>query len=413
MRSVAIRRYGAAQIARMPGTRQARLSALFAPAASRYSSCETEGEVPMPSRRETLAAALTSAIGLAGGVASPLGTMLMSRAEAQPRPRSADGVVPYGAAVRDDALANEPDYRAALAQHCRQIVGEGGLKWFDIRPTREQFVFDRPDRQIEFAARNGMELRGHTLAWYGAMPDWTRTIGSAAEAERELTGHIERVMGRYKGRIKSWDVINEPIPDDPASRSDIRPSIWQQRLGEAHIAMALRTAARTDPNAQLVINEYDIEFVGPVFRRKREAFLRLIRDLKLRNVPLHAVGFQAHLRSHLAIDREGVSAFVTECKAMGLDVLVTELDVIDDKLPGTPEVRDILVAAQAYDFLSSVASVSRPTAILTWGITDKHTWVPTYFRRSDGFRNRPLPLDENYRPKPLMRVIEHFARGGR
>lgn len=367
----------------------------------------------MPSRRETLVAALTSAIGLAGGGASPLGTMLMSRAEAQPRPRPAVGVVPYGAAVRDDPLANEPDYRAALARHCRQIVGEGGLKWFDVRPTREQFVFDRPDRQIDFAARNGMELRGHTLVWYGAMPDWTKTIGTAAEAERELSAHIERVMSRYKGRIRSWDVINEPIPDDPASRSDIRPSIWQQRLGESHIAMALRAAARIDPGAQLVMNEYDIEFVGPRFRRKREAFLRLIRDLKLRNVPLHAIGFQGHLRGDLAIDKDGVSAFVAECRAMGLEVLVTELDVIDDKLPGPPEVRDILVASRAYDFLDAIASVKRPAAILSWGITDRHTWVPTYFRRSDGFRNRPLPLDEDYRPKPLMQVIEHFARGGR
>jgi endo-1,4-beta-xylanase len=391
----------------------ARPSAIFAPGAARYSSCEADGEEPMPSRRETLAAALSSAIGLAGAGASPLGTLLTARAEAQTRPRSADWLVPFGAAVRDDPLKTEADYRAALVQNCRQIVGEGGLKWFDIRPSRERFVFDGPDMQIDFATRNGMELRGHTLVWYGAMPDWTKTIASTAEAERELTGHIERVMGRYKGRIRSWDVVNEPIPDDPSSRSDIRPSIWQQRLGETHIAMALRTAARVDPGAQLVMNEYDIEFVGARFRRKREAFLRLIRDLKLRNVPLHAIGLQGHLRGDLAIDKEGVSAFVTECKAMGLDVLVTELDVIDDKLPGPPEVRDILVASRAYDFLDAIASVSRPTAILSWGITDKHTWVPIYFKRTDGFRNRPLPLDENYRPKPLMQVIEHFAKGGR
>ncbi|WP_163980933.1 endo-1,4-beta-xylanase, partial [Raoultella ornithinolytica] len=83
------------------------------------------------------------------------------------------------------------------------------------------------------------------------------------------------VVGRYRGRIKSWDVINEPIPDDPSSRSDIRPSIWQQRLGESHIALALRTAARADPEAKLVINEFDIEFVGDRFRHKRDALLRL------------------------------------------------------------------------------------------------------------------------------------------
>lgn len=367
----------------------------------------------MPSRRETLSSGLLSALGAVAAASSPFGTMLATPAHAQPRARTADWAIPFGAAVRDGPLANEADYRAALVEHCRQIVGEGGLKWFDIRPSREQFVFDAPDKQMDFATRHGMQLRGHTLVWYGAMPDWTKTIGSAAEAERELVTHIERVMGRYKGRIKSWDVVNEAIPDDPASRSDIRPSIWQQRLGESHIAMALRTAARVDPEAQLVINEYDIEFVGARFRRKREAFLRLIRDLKLRNVPLHAVGLQGHLRAEIPIDKEGLSAFAAECRALGLDVLVTELDVIDDKLPGPPDVRDILVASRAYDFLDAINSSAKLGAILSWGITDKYTWVPLYFKRTDGELNRPLPLDAAYRPKPLMRVIEHFARGRR
>jgi endo-1,4-beta-xylanase len=367
----------------------------------------------MLSRRETLLTSLRTACGLAVGAASPLGTLLAAPASAVERPRTANWTIPYGAAVRGGAFANEPDYRAALIAHCRQLVGEGGLKWADIRPSRERFVFDQPDRLIAFASANGMEMRGHTLVWYGAMPDWTKTIGSSSEAERELVGHIETVMGRYKGRIKSWDVINEPIPENPASRTDLRPTIWQQRIGEAHIALALRTAARVDPQAQLVINEYDIEFVGERFRRKREAFLRLIRDLKMRNTPLHAIGLQGHLRGELAIDREGLSAFIAEIRSMGLDVLVTELDVIDNKLPGPPDLRDVMVAARAYDFLEAIQSVQKPKAILSWGITDKHTWVPIWFKRADGLANRPLPLDDRFQPKPLMRVIEHFARDAR
>lgn len=362
----------------------------------------------MLSRRDTILTSLKAATGVAIAASSPLGTLLSSPVQAQGR-ATPDGV-PFGAAVRDAPLASEPDYRAALVRHCRQIVGEGGLKWYDLRPSRERFVYDLPDKQIAFATGNGMTLRGHTLVWYGAMPDWTKTIASASEAERELVGHIETVVGRYRGRIKSWDVVNEPIPDDPASRSDIRPSIWQQRMGESHIALALRTAARADPDAQLVMNEYDIEFVGARFRRKREAFLRLIRDLKLRNVPLHAIGLQGHLRGELPIDREGLSAFIAECRSMGLKVLVTELDVIDDKLPGPPEVRDILVASRVYDFLDAIRVSSPIDSILTWGITDRHTWVPIYFKRTDGFVNRPLPLDADYRPKPMMRVIEHFLR---
>ena len=367
----------------------------------------------MLSRRDTLLTSLKTAFGLAIGASSPLGTLLTSPAAASDRPRSADWAIPFGAAIRDWPFQNEPAYRSALIAHCRQIVGEGGLKWADIRPTRESFVFDQPDRHMAFARQNGMEMRGHTLVWYGAMPDWTKTIGSSTEAERELVGHIETVMGRYRGRIKSWDVINEPIPDDPASRSDIRPSIWQQRMGEAHIALALRTAARIDPQAQLVMNEYDIEYVGDRFRRKREAFLRLIRDLKLRNTPLHAIGLQGHLRGEVAIDRDGLSAFIAEIRSMGLDVLVTELDVIDNKLPGPPDLRDAMAAARAYDFLQAIQTVARPKAILTWGITDKYTWVPLWFKRTDGLANRPLPFDEAYQPKLLMRVIEHFAKDPR
>lgn len=358
----------------------------------------------MLSRRETLKAIVT-----AGAVTSAAGSWAIARAEEAMTP-GRDWAIPFGAAVRDGPFADEPAYREALRRHCRQIVGEGGLKWQDIRPSRERFVFDGPERLLAFAAENGMEMRGHTLAWYGAMPDWTRAIASPAEAERELAGHIETVVGRYRGRIRSWDVVNEPIPDDPASRSDIRPSIWSRRLGESYIPLALRTAARVDPQLELVMNEYDVEFVGPRFRRKRDAFLRLIRDLKLRNVPLTAIGLQGHLRGELAIDKEGLSAFVAELRSLGLEVLVTELDVIDDKLPGPPSLRDAIVAAKAYDFLDAIFAAARPKAILTWGITDRHTWVPIWFKRRDGLPNRPLPLDADYRPKPLMRVIEHFAR---
>jgi len=362
-------------------------------------------------RREFILKALKAACGVTVSTASPLATLLTTPAAAQSGDASpASWAIPYGAAIRDDRLTEDPDYPAALIAYCGQIVGEGGLKWADIRPSRDQFVFDRPDRQLAFARAHGMDMRGHTLVWYAAMPDWTKRIASAGEAEKELTGHIETVMARYAGRIKSWDVVNELIPDDPASPSDIRTSIWQERLGSRHVALALRTAAAVDPAARLVINEYDVEFVGERFRRKREALLHLIRTLKDDGVPLHAVGLQGHLHGELEIDSAGLSAFVAELRGLGLDVLVTELDVIDDHLPGPTDVRDALVAARAHEFLAAIHAVARPAAVLTWGITDKYTWVPTWFKRKDGLPNRPLPLDAAYRPKPLMRVIELFGR---
>jgi endo-1,4-beta-xylanase len=94
---------------------------------------------------------------------------------------------------------------------------------------------------------------------------------------------------------------------------------------------------------------------------------------------------------------------------MGLAILVTELDVIDDKLPPDPAIRDEIVASRAQAFLQAIGDVVRPEAVLTWGISDKFTWVPIWFSRKDGLPNRPLPLDANYQPKPLMRVIKAFT----
>lgn len=318
--------------------------------------------------------------------------------------------IPYGAAVQDGPLRGEARYRQALITHCQLLVGEGGLKWFDVRPSEDRFVFDQPDRLIAFATENGMRMRGHTLDWYAAMPDWALAIRGERDAERQLTRHIETVVGRYRGRIPSWDVVNEAIAEKPTSSAPMRDSVWQAALGSRHVELALRTAAAVDPSAQLVINEYEIEMDDSAHRRKREALLNLVKDLKDKDVPLHAVGFQGHLRGGMEIDKEGVAAFVAELADMDVDVLVTELDVIDKELPGPEAERDQAVAALAGDFLSAISDGGRPTAILTWGITDAYTWVPIWFSRDDGRPNRPLPLDADYRPKPMMDVINGVRR---
>lgn len=334
-------------------------------------------------------------------------------AAALPFARSASGSewsIPFGAAVQDGALREDADYRQALKDHCQLLVGEGGLKWYDVRPSRDQFVFEQPDRIVDFAAENGMKMRGHTLSWYAAMPDWALAMQTADEAEHELVHHIHTVVSRYRGRVPSWDVVNEPISEDPGRTGQFRESIWQSTIGPRYMDIALRTAHELDPQAQLVINEYDIEMNDGAHRRKRDGLLDLVRDLKDRDVPLHAVGMQGHLRSGMEVDKDGVSRFVEELKTMGVDVLVTEMDVIDNHLPASDEERDAAVAGLAHDFLSAINDVAPPTAILTWGISDRYTWVPMWFTRRDGRRNRPLPLDFDFQRKPLMDVIDSFRR---
>lgn len=319
--------------------------------------------------------------------------------------------IPFGAAVRAGYLKDNVEYRQAILSHCQIVVGEGGLKWIDLRPTRDQFVFDQPDRLLAFAEENRLRMRGHTLAWYGAMPEWTNTIATAKEAEAELTRHIETVVRRYKGRLYSWDVINEAIADHPTAAAPMRESIWQTRLGKRYCELSLRTAAAVDPAAQLTINDYNFENPTAQCRARRKAFLAMVRDLKDRGVPLHAVGLQGHLVGDQEIDKDGLSRFVAELHGMGLAILVTELDVIDNKLPASLTERDEIVASRARDFLGAVTAACRPEAIMTWGITDRFTWVPIWFSRKDGKPNRPLPLDADYKPKALMRVIQEFTRG--
>jgi endo-1,4-beta-xylanase len=362
----------------------------------------------MLSRRQALSTAASFVSALTGGAlvhwrAQPVlaGTAAPVRTNAR---------VPYGACVRRDQIDTEVDYRATLLTHCQQVTPEGGMYWHDLRPTRQQFKFDYPDGVLAFAEANGMTMRGHTLVWYGAMPEWTKDIRGAGEAERELTTHIERVVSRYRGKIKTWHVVNEPIDDTKGAVPGLRPCVWQQQLGEKYIDLAFRTAHRVDPSAELLLNEYDIECVNGSSPKRRQAFMKLIGDLLARGVPLHGIGLQGHLDARFQIDRDGLYDFVSEIRSRGLTVHVTELDVTDDSLPAPTAVRDAVVAARAHDFLEPVFAAAPPSVVATWGITDRYTWVPTWHKRKDGLLNRSLPFDEHYRPKPLWSVIDYFCR---
>jgi len=345
---------------------------------------------------------LTMTASAMGAVA--VGAATGNKAEAA-RPRR----IPYGACVRVDPLQKELDYRAAIQTYCQQITPEGGLFWGPLRPTRDQFRFENADAVLAFAEANGMTMRGHTLIWYGTMPKWTDDIEGAAEAEHEMTTHIERVVSRYRGKVKTWHVVNEPIDDTKGDVPGLRPNIWLRNLGDRYIDLAFRTAHEVDPAAELVINEYDIECADGTSPKRREVFLKLIRDLVARGVPLHGVGLQGHIKGKYEIDRDGVYGFVSEIRSLGLKAHVTELDVIDYDLPGRIGTRDAIVAARAHDFLEAIFAAARPSVIATWGITDRYTWVPIWYKRRDGLPNRPLPLDDHYQPKPLWNVIDYFC----
>jgi len=360
------------------------------------------------SRRDLLGRAVKAVALAVSGTAGLSGVSGLATARTAPAAGASARLIPYGAAVQADLLASDAAYRETVIANCQLIVPEGEMKWPMIHPNRNEYRFEKADALVDFARQNSIGIRGHTLAWFGGMPAWTAAIESRTGAELELVDHIETVVSRYRGAIPSWDVVNEPLVDWPEDATSLRPSIWTKTLGPDYLTIALRATAAADPDTQLVINEFDVEFKGPRFAARRKALLQLLRSLREAGVPLHAIGLQAHLFADRAIDRDELQAFLAEIVALKLDVLVTELDVIDFELPGRISERDAQVAGIAGQFLDAVCEVVRPKAILTWGLSDRYSWVPTYYKRADGMPNRPLPFDADFKPKPLFDVIEQY-----
>jgi len=316
----------------------------------------------------------------------------------------------YGCAFNLWDLEADPGLGKAVSQYCTQVVPECELKWPMLRPSADKFSFARADAIYDFARQNGLTMRGHTLAWYHDIPDWVKQISDPRTAEQVFVDHISTVVAYYRDKLTSWDVVNEPIPDNARKPTDRRDSYWSKMLGDRWIPLAFRTAADADPSVKLAINEYDVESVKESFLAKRAAFRNLIQTLLDQGVPLHSVGLQCHLHGELEVDTDGLASFVSELRSWGLEVLVTELDVIDNQLPGDVTLRDAIVARRANDVLSAIAASGPLDSILSWGITDRHSWVSQQLPRADKLPNRPLPLDANFQPKPFMDVITKFAK---
>jgi endo-1,4-beta-xylanase len=341
------------------------------------------------------------------GGAAVLAAGSIAPALATPKPARRAG---YGAALTLHDLRTEPRLGPAIAKYCTQIVPVYELKWPTLRPDAHSFSFEKADALLEFAQANQMTMRGHNLVWYADLPDWTKEIRDARTAERVLIDHISTVVSYYSGKLTSWDVVNEPIPDKVSAPTDRRDCLWSQFLGARYIPLAYRTAAAIDPLAQLTINEYDVESVGPRFAAKRAAYRNLISDLMDQSVPLRAVGLQCHLHGDTEVDTDGLAAFVEEIRSWGLDVVVTELDVDDHTLPAPLAERDAIVTKRVTDVLSAITSKAPLDSILTWGICDRYSWINQSLPRDDHLPNRPLPLDENFQPKPFWDAIARFTR---
>ncbi len=308
-----------------------------------------------------------------------------------------------GCAVVPEKLDGEPEYARAVAEQANLIVAENAMKWAALRPSPDQFDFRGADDMMVFALTHDQRVRGHNLCWHVDNPAWFATALNRDNATHVLTQHITTVAGRYAGKIHSWDVVNEAVDGKSGRPDGLRDSVWLQLIGPGYVELAFRTARAADSHALLTYNDYGIELDTPEQIDKRGQVLMLVRRLRARGVPIDAVGVQSHLTAGDPLPGAGLVRFVRELAAMGLEVFLTELDVNDKKLPEAVEQRDAAVAAVYREYLTMMLAEPNVTAALTWGITDRYTWLRgTKNGRADGRPERPLPFDYDYQPTPAF-----------
>ncbi|MEU6260916.1 endo-1,4-beta-xylanase [Streptomyces sp. NPDC047043] len=293
--------------------------------------------------------------------------------------------VKIGAAVGDTPLTSDSSYTTVLDREFNSVTAENAMKWDAVEPTRGSFNWAAADRLVAHAQAHNQGVRGHTLVWYSQLPSWLKNGNfSASELNSILKSHIDTEVGRYKGKVYAWDVVNEAFNEDGSMRS----SLWQTKLGTGYIANALKWAHAADPNAKLYINDYNIE----ADNAKSDALYALAKQLLAAGVPLNGIGFQSHFV--VGGVPSSMKANLKRFSDLGLEVSVTELDI---RIPLPASSAELAQQSTDYKRASeNCLGVPRCAGVTVWGITDKYSWVPGTF---SGYGSA-LPYNESYAAKP-------------
>jgi endo-1,4-beta-xylanase len=301
-------------------------------------------------------------------------------------------------AAPDRELFLSTDYAQALGREFNLLVPGNDLKFVPTEPAPHVFNFCRGDQMVAYARANGMKMRGHTLVWWEDVPAWlTSGNYSRTEAAGILEEHITTVMGHFKGKLVDWDVVNEAVSD--RAPYGLRPSYWLTQLGDNYVDMSFRWAHAADPRAKLFYNDYDGDGLGG----KSDGIYNFVRGMLSRGVPINGVGLQMHVTLDDAPSQSDISTNMTRLGALGLEVHISEMDV---RLPvdsnGIAFAADLASQAAIYrNAASACVANSNCTAFLTWGVSDRYSWIPS---RHPGYGAGFL-LDRQYNPKPAYRSL--------
>jgi endo-1,4-beta-xylanase len=324
----------------------------------------------------------------------------------------------FGAAVRMDQLAADRKLRELVIRDCSYLVPEIHLYWICLEWSKGHYNFNPVDELLYFADKHEKTVRGHTLIWEQGTPEWAKVEIRENKNWDLIDNHFSKILGRYQDQITEWIVVNEPIDTVGGDENGLRNNTFRRAFGEDYIEHALISARNHAPKARLFLNEYGFDYENPTDEARRQAFLALVRRLKDNDVPLDGVGLQAHLdlsKGKLA-DKE-LRSFVRGLAQTGVDVTISELDVKEKDHDAPLDKRDKRVADEAQHFLDIVLAESSVRGVVTWGLSDRHSWLtenPTQAQIGpDGsvLLNRGLPYDGQYRPKPMYWAISQALNG--
>jgi len=319
----------------------------------------------------------------------------------------------YGCAATTFQLQNAA-FVPVLAREARILVAEYEMKRAVLEPRPGGYEFAAADALLHFAVRGQMKFRGHTLVWHRANPAWLFDALSSSNPEALLTGYVAAVAGRYRGRMHSWDVVNEALAPADGRSDGLRESIWLKAFGPSYIDTAFHAARAADPHALLVYNDWGCEGVGPEHDQFRAVTLDFLEQAKARGVPIEAYGMQGHLQAFGSpVDQRKLRVFVDALKALGLKLLITEHDVDDSGGPLDIAVRDRAVADASRRFLDAVLDSDATIAVLTWGLSDRFLDPPSWKAALKGYSPRTLPLDIAFARKPMRAAMAASLAGAK
>lgn len=322
-----------------------------------------------------------------------------------------------GAALSSAQFSGRDTLGAELVRaHFNSVTPEDVLKWDSVHPEPGVYDFDGPDRFVSFGETNGMFIVGHTLIWHNQTPRWVFEDDAGRLLNREqllerMRDHIHTVVGRYKGRIKGWDVVNEAIVDD----GSYNESLWLRIIGEEYVVRAFQFAREADPTAELYYNDFSVEN-SP----KREGVKKLVKMLQAAGVTVDGIGIQGHYLMDWPTPGQ-LDSTIREFAGLGVQVMITELDV--DMLPrpeggGDAEVsrrfayreeidpyRNGLPAAKQQELAERYAELFRVFVrhsdrigrVTFWGVDDGGSWLNGF--PIAGRTNYPLLFDREGKPK--------------